>query len=273
MIYERIYLEENNENVYLDTYVADKNYGFVRDAILVIPGGGYGTVCSDREGEPIAMAFIPHGFNAFVLHYSVTSKEKRSFPAQLIQASLAMKHIKDNAERYNIDPNRVFVTGFSAGGHLAASLGVLWHISEVYDAIDMSYGYNKPAGMMLNYPVITGIEKQYSHPGSFRNLFCTDDLSDEQLYKASLEKYVDENSCPAFIFHTAADALVPVKNSLLLADAYAEKGIPFELHIYPNGPHGMALANEITAEGREEMIDTAMEKWIDQAVMWSKKIK
>jgi acetyl esterase/lipase len=273
MIFKRIPLDPEKKDVYLDVYVADKTKHYVRNAILVIPGGGYGCVCSDREGEPIAMAFMPHGFNAFVLHYSVASKEKRSFPAQLIQASLAMKHIKDNAEKYNIDPERVFVTGFSAGGHLAASLGVLWHINEVYEAVDMPFGYNKPTGMMLNYPVISGIEKEYSHYGSFKNLFACDEVSDEQLYRVSLEKHVDEKSSPAFIFHTSTDQLVPVKNALLLADAYAEKGMPFELHIYPNGPHGMALANEITCMGSDAFVDPAMEKWIENAVTWSKKIR
>ena len=272
MIFERIYLEENNENVYLDVYVADKVGGFVRDAILVIPGGGYGSVCSDREGEPIALAFIPRGYNAFVLHYSVASKEKRAFPDQLIQASLAMKHIKDNAERYNINPERVFVTGFSAGGHLAGSLGILWHIKEVYDAIDMPYGYNKPAGIMLNYPVVTS-SKEYWHMGSFNNLFAGEELTKDKLTSVSLEKQVSEKACPAYILHTANDDVVNVKNSLLLANAYSEHGLPFELHVYPDGPHGMALANEITSMESARFIDTAMEKWIENAVLWTKKIK
>ena len=123
MIFKKIQLDKDDENIYLEAYIADKTEGFTRNAILVIPGGGYGSVCSDREGEPIAMAFMPYGYNAFVLHYSVASVNKRTFPSQLIEASKAMKHIKDNAKEYNIDPERVFVTGFSAGGHLAATLG------------------------------------------------------------------------------------------------------------------------------------------------------
>ena len=102
MIYKKIQLDNNDENVYLEIYVADALPGFTRNAILVIPGGGYGAVCSDREGEPIAMAFLPYGYNSFVLHYSVSSNSDKTFPTQLIQASMAMKHIRDHAEEYNI---------------------------------------------------------------------------------------------------------------------------------------------------------------------------
>lgn len=272
MIIKRIYLEENNENVYMDAYISDKINGFVSDAILVIPGGGYGNVCSDREGEPIAEAFIPYGFNAFVLHYSVASTEKRSFPTQLIQASLAIKHIKDNFKEYNINPERVFVTGFSAGGHLCASIGTLWHKKEIYESVDMPYGYNKPAGIIPVYPVIT-TDERYSNKGSFDNLFVGKTPTVEELFEVSLENQVDERSAPAFIVHTAADEMVNVKNALLFADAYAEKGLPFELHIYPEGPHGMALANGITACGRDAWVDSAFAKWVENAVIWTKRIK
>ena len=107
MIFKRIQLDEKYNNVFLDVYVADKTENFTRNAILVIPGGGYRNICSNREGEPIAMAFMPYGYNAFVLSYSVS--RQKTFPGQLIEASLAMKHIKDHAEEYNIDPERVFV--------------------------------------------------------------------------------------------------------------------------------------------------------------------
>ena len=102
MIFKKIQLDENAPEAYLDIYIADPTSHFTRKAILVIPGGGYGCICSDREGEPIAMAFLPYGYNAFVLHYSV-KENGRYFPSQLIQASLAMKHIRDNAEEYGID--------------------------------------------------------------------------------------------------------------------------------------------------------------------------
>ena len=268
MIYKRIYLEENNNDVYLDVYSADKVGSFVRNAILVIPGGGYGEVCFEREGEPIAMAFMPHGYNAFVLHYSVARKKK--FPAQLIEASKAMKHIKDNAEEYNINPEKVFVTGFSAGGHLAASLGILWDMKEIYDEINMPYGYNKPAGMILGYPVISGVS--HAHLGSFQNLFCSDEPKKEDLERASLEKFVSEKSAPLFAMHTSNDSVVDVRNTLSLAAAYREHSLTFELHIYPDAPHGVALGNKITYTDNEKFDNKHIAKWVNEAAEWAENI-
>lgn len=265
MIYKKIQLSETDSDIYLEAFVAEKVGDFVRNAILIIPGGGYGSVCADREGEPIALAFIPFGYNAFVLHYSVN--RKRPYPAQLIEASLAMKHIKDNAAEYNINPERVFVTGFSAGGHLAASLGVLWHRKEIYDAIDMPFGYNKPSGIMLAYPVISS--EKFSHQDTFKNLWCTDTPTEEQLKYTSIELHVDENSAPAYIMHTANDQAVNVKNSLLLANAYADCKMTFEMHIYPDAPHGVALGNQITECNTPKWVNSSIAKWIENAAEWA----
>lgn len=267
MVYKKIYLEENNPDVYLEVFAADKigNIDFVRNAILVIPGGGYGDVCSGREGEPIAQAFMPYGYNAFVLHYSVAGA--KTFPHQLIEASKAMKHIKDNASEYNINPEKVFVTGFSAGGHLAATLGTMWDKKEIYDEIDMPFGYNKPAGMILVYPVISGVH--FPHQGSFKNLFATENPTGEQLESASVELHVGVNSVPLFAVHTSNDDCVDVRNSLILANAYKENGLKFELHIYPDSPHGMALANPITSGNWEIVNNKHMAKWVNEACEWA----
>lgn len=270
MIFKRIPLDKEFDNVFIDAYIADKTENFIRNAILVIPGGGYHRVCSDREGEPIAMAFMPYGYNAFVLSYSVD--RQKTFPAQLIEASLAIKHIKDNAEEYGINPDKVFVTGFSAGGHLAASLGTMWHIPEVYDATGMEYGYNKPAGMILGYPVISG-DPAFSHPGSFANLLGEDNPTEEQLARVSIENNVDEKSIPMFVMHTSNDGVVPVKNALVIAEAYAKAGKTFELHIYPDAPHGAALGNAITANNNPKYDNPQIAKWIDDAVKWAETIE
>jgi len=270
MIIKKVFLDKNDPNVYLDVYAADKLPGFTRNAILVIPGGGYGCVCADREGEPIAMAFLPYGYNSFVLHYSVKENSDNTFPTQLIQASMAMKHIKDHAEEYHIDPEKVFVTGFSAGGHLAASLGTMWNKKEVYEALDMPYGYNKPSGMMLVYPVISA-DKSFGHIGSFQNLLGCEDPCEELLNAASIEKNVTADACPAYVVHTSNDDVVNVKNSLVLAAAYKDAGLKFELHVYPDGPHGMALANDITKCGNEKLVDECFASWVENAVKWAAK--
>jgi acetyl esterase/lipase len=266
MLHDRIYFENEPEDVYLDTYVCDAISGYTRKAILVIPGGGYHGVCSDREGEPIAMAFIPHGYNAFVLHYSVN--RTKTFPAQLIQVSKAIKHIRDNAEKYDIDPNRLYTVGFSAGGHLCASIATMWDMEEIYKEIDMPFGYNKPTGVMAIYPVITG-GMPYSHNGSFRNLVGHDELTEEDLQKTNICNHVRKNSVPAFIAHTVNDQAVGVQNSLDLAKAYTDAGVPYELHIYPDAPHGFALGNAITKKKTEKHDNPCIAQWISHAAAWA----
>lgn len=268
MIYEKIRLDETDERVYLEVYAPEKTVGYIRDAILVIPGGGYSQVCYDREGEPIALDFIQKGCCAFVLHYSVG--EKARFPRPLIEASKAMKYIKDNAEKYGIDKERVFATGFSAGGHLCISLGTLWHMKEIYDAVHMEYGYNKPAGIIPVYPVVSAMVP--THMDSFKNINGKSELTDDDRLRWSLEKHVDEKSSPACIIHTSDDTCVPVFNALTLAYAYAEKGMKFELHVFNSAPHGMALANEITAREVKEWENDANALWPSLARKWMKNI-
>lgn len=260
MRFERIPLSEENKDVYLDAYIADPIKVLTRRAILVIPGGGYRSL-SSREGEPIAQAFMPYGYNAFVLHYTVN--RTRPFPTQLIEVARAIKHIKDHAEDYGIDPEELFTVGFSAGGHLSASAGVLWKLDEVQRAVDMPFGYNKPKGVMLIYPVIS------QHTGSFQNLWCTDTLSEEQIDACAIDRHVDADSAPAFILHTANDQVVNVSNSLSVASAYSKAGVPFELHIYPDSPHGVALGNRITECGNEAWNRPAIAEWVRMAAYWA----
>ncbi len=277
MIYKKIPLSETDENIYLEVYAADimREWGsdkisYRRKAILIIPGGAYSRVCGDREGEPVALAFLAQGFNAFVLHYSVKSVNRNDYPTQLIEASMAMKYIRDNAEEYGIDGDKVFAAGFSAGGHLCASLGVLWHIPEIYEAIDMPYGYNKPTGIIPVYPVITSTPRD-PEPWTFKNLFGgVDSLTPEMLDTACLDRRVTDKASPVFLVHTSNDEGVPVQNSLMLAEAYSACGMTFELHVYPDAPHGVALGNDITKCGREKWSNPAIAKWVEHAVLWTK---
>ncbi len=260
---EKIQLD--GEGAYLDAYLADPVKCFTRKALLVIPGGGYGKVCSEREGEPVAHAFLPYGYQTFVLHYTVG--RKKPFPAQLIEATLAIKHIKDNAEKYGLDPEALFVVGFSAGGHLAASTGVLWKNPAVQEAVPMPYGDRRPRGVMLIYPVIS--PRFEHHIQSFRNLFCTDTPTEEQLSAAAIEEHVDADSAPAFLMHTANDQVVDVRNTLIAAEAYAKAEVPFELHIYPDAPHGVALGNRITECGKPKYNQPAIAEWVRLAAAWA----
>ena len=265
MINEKIYLKENNKDVYIETFVSDV-YKKKRDAMLVIPGGGYGCVCDNREGEPIAMAYNALNYNCFVLHYTVNphgeKDESKNFPTQLIEASLAMKYIRENAERYYVNPDRVFCVGFSAGGHLAGSLATMWHIPQVVNAIGRDDGINKPTAAVICYGVLSA--NAYRHAGSYVNL-AGGTPDDETLAMLSIVNHVDEKTSPCFLYHTMLDSVVPVQNSIEMAHTLADKKIPFSLHIYTKGEHGSALCNDIT-DSCGASTDAA--KWVEMSDFW-----
>ena len=268
MIRETVKLMPGRDEVYLDYYGNDDR-SEIADAMLVIPGGGYGAVCSDREGEPIALSYLTKGINAFVLHYSVGGEINDPLDP-LTEASLAMLHIRANAQKYNIDPARVFAVGFSAGGHLAGSLGTLWNDAELQARLPEAGDGNRPTGVVLCYPVISS--SNIGHMGSFSNLLRSQAPDAAALERFSLEKHVGAHTSPAFIMHTYDDDLVPVENSLLMAQAYAQAHRPFEMHIYPHGPHGIALANKVTWGGNPDMVCPAAARWVSDSVEWMKTV-
>ena len=256
-----IILSAEGREVKLTPDLCDRRLS-LKDAILVIPGGGYSVICDDREGHPIAMAFAARGINAFVLKYSVGEQAVNYQP--LIDASVAMAYLKRNADCFGISPDRISCVGFSAGGHLSASLGCLWHLPQVQTRAEIEYGENRPLVTVLGYPVISGVCSP--HAGSFRKLCGKEMPTEEELRAFSLELHVDEKTAPAFIFHTSEDAVVPVRNALCYAGALADAGHPFELHVYPYGPHGLALANRVTERGNPAFIHPEAERWVDDAV-------
>ena len=184
---------------------------------------------------------------------------QKLFPTALKDLSDAVCMIRDNSEKWRVDKDKVIVCGFSAGGHLAASLGVYWNREP---AIKRADGKNKPNGAILAYPVITSGE--YKHAGSIENITNNDK---ELVDKVSLEKHITSDFPPAFLWHTFADEAVPVQNSLDLASAMAKQGISTELHIFPKGHHGLSLANEWVSSD-EESIMPDVQTWINMAVQW-----
>lgn len=240
--------------------------GVVRDAMLVLPGGGYG-MCSDREGEPVVRKYLAAGLNCFMLKYS-TGENARDF-APLVEASLAMAHIRDNSAEYGIDPERVFAVGFSAGGHLCASLGTFWNAPWLLEKLDMPYGKNKPTGTVLSYAVISGGE--IGHEGSFYNISGKTRSEDPEIYERySVEKHVSADSAPAFIWSTSDDGCVNVENSLMLAAAFKRAGMQFEMHIFPHGPHGLSIAEYETSVNNPALIDQRVATWVQLSLEWMK---
>lgn len=254
MLHEKISLREERGDVYMETYIIRDPLceNRKRPLVVVCPGGGY-RFCSGREAECVALNFNAAGFHAVVVYYSVGDL----FPKALEDLSKAVAVVRENADEWRVDENRIVVCGFSAGGHLAASLGVFWN-----SLVKREDGKNKPNGMILCYPVITSGEK--SHADSIRVLSGGDKAIMEQV---SLEKRVNGDCPPAFLWHTYPDELVPVENSVYMLSSLVENKIPTEAHIYPKGHHGLSLATDWVARGEAGKVAT-VEGWIRQAVRW-----
>ena len=206
-----------------------------RKAVLIIPGGAY-WLQSDAEADPIAHYYLAMGFNAFVLRYSVGRGVDSVWPKPLMEASAAMKYIRDHAEELHIDPNYVFAVGFSAGGHLAAM------VSNMPDS-----EISRPNATILSYSVLSS-KKSIRHPGSFLHLLG--DVPEEEYDKFSMPECATESTPPAFIWHTMPDSTVPVQNSVEYALALKKLNIDAELHLYPHGPHGLGTGERPEHAGR-----------------------
>ncbi len=261
---QRDYQSQGNDGFQptLVTYLLDGPK--TRGAVLICPGGGYGFT-SEREAEPIALQFNAAGYHAFVVYYSVAP---RRHPQPLLDVSRAMCIIRENAEKWRVHPEKIAVCGFSAGGHLAASLGVFWQQSYLQNADGIQNSLNRPDALILCYPVITS--GSYAHRGSFDNLLG-ENPSQALLDEMSLEHQVNDQTPPAFIWHTFNDNAVPVENSLLFASELRAHGVPFELHIYPEGSHGLSLATEETDDGSMG-IHPHVATWIGLCTEWLRQI-
>ena len=243
MLHERIYLDPTDERVYIDTYVADDRT-VPKDAMLVIPGGGYHGVCTSREGEPIALAYMARGFNCFVLHYRVSGYTERpeadGYPSQLIDASRAIAYIREHAAELNVNSERVFAVGFSAGGHLCGTLATLHQEAE--ELLGLPKDTARPRGVVLSYPVIY----VDSHIGSFKNLFGTEDLTRPEVQAMSLERSVTPKNPPTFLWTTAGDTCVNPMATVLYTAELLKNKVKVESHIFADGEHGAACCDERT---------------------------
>lgn len=235
-----------------------------RGAVLICPGGGYGFT-SRREAEAVALQYTAAGWHAFVLYYRVAPARH---PKPLMDLSRGVALIRAHAQQWQVDAGRIAVCGFSAGGHLAASLGVHWQKDELWQAAGGERGCNRPDALILCYPVITSADK--AHRGSFDHLLGPDPDA-ALLHMLSLEHHVGPHTPPAFLWHTFNDQAVPVENSLLFAQALRRHDVPFEMHIYPDGPHGLSLATAETAE-REDQVNAHVAGWMNLSIAWLRQL-
>jgi len=205
-------------------------------AFVVCPGGGYG-MRADHEGEPIALWLNRCGVSAFVLRYRVAPYRH---PAPLLDAQRAIRVVRSRSAEFGVDPGRVGILGFSAGGHLAATAGTEYDRGRP-DADDPAERRScRPDALVLCYPVITFADP-HTHAGSRTNLLGADP---QPALAAGLcgESRVTPDTPPTFLWHTSDDEAVPVENSLLFAAALRKHGVPFDLHVYASGKHGLGLA-------------------------------
>ena len=261
MIFKRVDIDLEN-NVYLNCYLHENppiafKEELSRPAVVVCPGGGYRLLC-EREADPVALEYLAKGFNAFVLYYSIN--DAAEFPKPIIDLSLALKIVRQNAAEWNIIPDKIAVCGFSAGGHLAASLGVHWNLPEIAEKADCLNGENQPNALILAYPVIT--TRGWMKSQLLRFIGNRDFEATEKLLDCS--KNVGIHTPPSFLTHTFADGNVPVQESLEFARVLEENNIPFEMHIVPNGYHGMGLGNKETSH----YTDVSFGKWMELSILW-----
>ncbi len=258
MLFEKVALSHCTCTAYIPDF--PKMDDARRISLVILPGGGYSHV-SDREGEPIALTFAAMGMNAVVVNYRVSPAV---FPAQMQDAAEAVAYVRRHAEAWHGDPDRIAVCGFSAGGHVAASLGVRWQEMAWWRPLGLTCADVRPNAMILAYPVITAGE--FAHRRSFVCLTGTEDASQHQAH--SIETLVTAQTPPTFLWHTWTDGSVPAENSLLMAMALHRAGVQGEVHIYPRGGHGASLANRVTVNpGQEERkIVPEAEEWPKLAV-------
>ena len=267
MIHEKVIIQEKtdqSEEAYMITYFWEESKelypGQRRPVILICPGGAY-RMTSDREAEGIALRFMAEGYHTAVLRYSTAPAR---YPAALYQLANAVSILKEKSDDWLIKKDSVIVMGFSAGGHLAASLGVFWNRPELFEKPELSPEQIRPAGMILSYPVITSGE--YGHQESFKNLLG--ERYEELKDTLSLEKQVSPDTPRTFLWHTMEDATVPMENSLLFLQALRHNGVPAEYHLFPYGKHGVGLGNSLTAGEDGSGFAPCADCWSALAAKW-----
>lgn len=252
--------EINNNGIYqkvskpdLTLYIPE-NADTGRTAIVICPGGGYGAVCASYEGHDIARAMNEKGVAAFVLKYRLPSDKTCSNKsiAPLQDAQRAIKIVRDNAKKWGINPNKIGIIGFSAGGHLASTAGT--HFTKSYIQNDESTNL-RPDFMMLIYPVIS-MQPGLTHAGSCENLLGKNPTR-ELLDLFSNEKQVTENTPQAFLTHAMDDDVVSIENSIRFYEALKAKNVPADMHLFSSGKHGFPL-------------EPAKSNWLGYAFQWMK---
>jgi acetyl esterase/lipase len=230
-------------------------------AVVVCPGGGYGNLAMDHEGKQVAEYFNGLGVSAFVLQYRI-AKDDRKGPlgkAPLLDVQRAIRTVRSRAKEWNIDPNRVGLMGFSAGGHLASTGGTHFDFGDAGAKDPIDRVSCRPDFLILGYPVIS-MEDGVTHGGSKRNLLGANP-SKELVHEYCNDKQITDKTPPTFLFHTHEDTAVVPENSVRFYLALKAAKVPAELHLYERGRHGV---------GMNPKTGTPTDQWKDRLTDWMK---
>lgn len=299
MKHEVIYLREGRTDVTLTTYVLDDSPetlgGKRRPAVIVCPGGAY-LSCSDREGEPIAIQFACMGYHAFVLRYGtytegdgmffpdpgtkIKAKEHCVHPNPVRDIARAMLEIRAHADEWLVDVDRIAVCGFSAGAHNSAMYATNWHRPVITEYFGKDASEFRPAACILGYTLSDYV---YMKENTLGDPFAADFFAvsntaflgtpaadDALLTEISPARNVTENTPPTFLWATSEDSLVPVQHTILMSKALADQKIPFEVHIFENGPHGLSTATQSSAAALSN-VRPDVAQWLPMCDTWLKK--
>ena len=283
---------------HVDTYILDSEISYQVErkwpAMVICPGGGY-LLSATKEGEGAAMPFLSQGFHCFVVRYStyLTDREglvngtpqfneKAHYPTQILELMYVLHLIHEHAEEWNVDENRIFAMGFSAGGHVVGTLATRWNDESLIRCLNFTPDIEelKLTGAILSYPMLDGsifdyAEETKGEPGNVsyqmnmikKCLFGTSAPTEGQIQSVNLFRYLSPKTCPLFIWHTGEDVVTrPVTSTDFIA-RMQELKIPCEYHLFQKGPHGLAASNRHYAKNNEE-IDNEIALWIPLALNW-----
>lgn len=294
---ETIQLYENRQDVKLTGYILDDcvalEKGIKRPAIIICPGGAYLSL-SGSEAQPVAVRFASMGYHTFVLEYSVfnegdesnqidfskplKAKEHCQFPNPMLEIGKAMLILREHSEEWLIDTERIGVCGFSAGAHNASMYACYWHSELFTNYFNKPKEMFKPAVCICGYTLsdyvymrqhsknVGGMDKAFNDASNTSYLGTTEPTK-EQLEQVSPALHVTEYMPPTFLWATSTDDMVPVQHTIRLSHALADHSIPFEMHIFEKGQHGLSLANQSSAAAKT-WINPDVTKWVDLCEAW-----
>ncbi len=301
MKHEVIYLREGRNDVTMTTYVLDNSpeslNGKLRPAVVICPGGAY-LNCSDREAEPVAMAFANMGYHAFVVRYGtytegkpglfmpepgkpIPVKEHCVHPEPMRDIARAFLEIRAHADEWYVDVERIAVCGFSAGAHNSAMYATRWHEDVLSGYFGKPAETFRPAACILGYTLSDYVYMKQVSVGedpmaeslfkaSNVALLGTENATHIQLEDVSPALHITEHTPPTFLWATCEDTLVPVQHTLIMAKALADGKVPFEVHVFENGPHGLSTATQSAAAAKSNIKpDVAL--WLPMCETWLNK--